>query len=62
MPVLRGQGCFYNYPIDSSVVGIKTVSKLSEELDGVAVTELTEKIILLPMEEGNVAFIQLHDQ
>jgi hypothetical protein len=28
----------------------------------VAVTELTEKIILLPMEEGNVAFIQLHDQ
>ncbi len=37
------QGCFYNYPMASSVVGIKTVSKLSEELDGVAVTELTEK-------------------
>ena len=57
------QECFYNYPINSTVVGIKTVSKLSEELQGVAVTDLRERMILLPLKEGqgHAALIQLHD-
>ena len=55
------QECFYRYPLDSSLVGISMVSKLSEELRGVAMTDLTEKLVLLPVQEGNVAFIQLHD-
>ena len=58
VPVYERQGCFYNYPIDSTVEEIK---KLSEELQGVAVTDLTEIIILLPLEEGHAALIQLHD-
>ena len=56
------QESFYGYPIDSSQVGIKRVTHLSQELHGVPVTDLTEKLILLPLEEGNVAFSQLHDQ
>lgn len=56
------QGCFYNYPIDSSCVGIRTVTQLSDQLHGVPVTDLPKKLILLPMQKGYVAFPQLHDE
>ena len=57
------QGSFGQYPADSTFVGIKRVTNLSEELCSVALIELTEKLILLPLPDGgSVAFIQLHDQ
>jgi len=56
------EGCFCSYPLDSSCVGIKTVTQLSGRLHGVPVTDLTEKLILLPFQDGSVAFPQLHNQ
>ena len=50
MPVYERQGCFYNYPIDLQLWGSKN-----------SVTDLTERIIMLPLEEGHAALIQLHD-
>ncbi|KAL7402593.1 hypothetical protein ABVT39_017180 [Epinephelus coioides] len=50
------QGCFYDYPIDSSCVGIRTVTQLSDQLHGVPATDLTKKLILLPVREGVVEF------
>ena len=50
VPVYERQGCFYNYPIDLQLWGSKN-----------SVTDLTERIIMLPLEEGHAALIQLHD-
>ncbi|KAL7401006.1 hypothetical protein ABVT39_021403 [Epinephelus coioides] len=50
------QGCFYDYPIDSSCVGIRTVTQLSDQLHGVPATDLTKKLILLPVREGMALF------
>lgn len=35
---------------------------LSHQLHGVLVTDLTERLILLPLQDGAVAFGQLHNQ
>lgn len=56
------QGCFYKYPVDSSCLGMRTVTQLSDQLHGVPVTDLTKKLILLPLREGYVALPQLHDE
>ncbi len=56
------EGSFYNYPIESTCVGIRTVTQLSHQLHGVSVTDLTERLILLPLQDGAVAFVQLHNQ
>lgn len=42
------EGSFYNYPIKSTCVGIRTVTRLSHQLHGVSVTDLTERLIPLP--------------
>lgn len=54
--------CFYSYPVDSTFVGIRTVKQLSHQLHSVPVTDLTERLILLPFRDGDVAFLQLHNQ
>lgn len=56
------QESFYNYPIESTCVGIRTVTRQSHQLYGVSVTDLTERLILLPLQDGAVAFVQLHNQ
>ncbi|XP_070404835.1 uncharacterized protein [Nothobranchius furzeri] len=56
------QDCFCRYPTDLSCLGIRTVAQLSDHLYGVPVTNLTKKLVLLPLRDGHVVFPQLHDQ
>ncbi|XP_032404414.1 uncharacterized protein LOC116709852 [Xiphophorus hellerii] len=55
------QDCFCRYPIDSSCLGIRTMTQLSDHLYGVPVTSLTKKLVVLPLRNGHVVFPQLHD-
>lgn len=55
------QCCHFDYPFESFCVRIRKVTHLSGHLHGVPVKDLTTKLILLPVQDGNVAFPQLHD-
>lgn len=52
---------FYDYPLDSSALGISVVYRLSGHLQVIPVTEFTKKVILLPYNGAFVALPLLHD-
>lgn len=51
---------FFNYPIDSTSLGVHLLSKLSGHLASAPVTKFTKPIILLPFRNAFVALPQLH--
>lgn len=52
---------FYDYPIDSSAVGIRLVHGLHGQLQVIHLTEFTKKMVLLPYNGAFVALHLLHD-
>lgn len=52
---------FYDYPIDSSALGIKLVHGLRGQWQVFPVTEFTKKMVLLPYNGAFVALPLLHD-
>ncbi|CAM4734218.1 unnamed protein product [Leuciscus chuanchicus] len=51
---------FFNYPMDSSCIGILFVFNLSENLQLLPVEELKTKMVLLPLKTGYLALPLLH--
>lgn len=52
--------CFFNYPIDSTSLGIHLLSRLSGQLASSPVTDFTKPLLLLPLWDMFVALPQLH--
>lgn len=52
---------FFDHPLDSSCLGIKMVSGLTDQLQVLSVTDVARKIILLPFRDCFVALPLLHD-
>lgn len=52
--------CFFNYPIDSTCLGVCLLSKLSGQLASAPVTDFTKPLLLLPLRKMLVALPQLH--
>lgn len=51
---------FFHIPLDSSFLGIRTVSKLSDHVKFANVKSITKKCVLLPVNNEHVAFPLLH--
>lgn len=51
---------FFNYPIDSTCLGICLQSKLSGQLASAPVTDFTKPLLLLPLKKMFVVLPQLH--
>ncbi len=52
--------CFFNFPIDSTALGIRLLSKLSGQLSSAPVTDFTKPLLLLSLQKKFVALPQLH--
>lgn len=52
--------CFFNYPIDSTSLGVLLLSKRSSQLLSGPVTDFTKPLLLLPLRDKFAALPQLH--
>lgn len=52
--------CFFNYPLDSTSLGVCLLSKLSGQLSSAPVTDFTKPLLLLPLNNMFVALPHLH--
>lgn len=53
--------CFFNYPINSTSLGVCLLSKLSGQLSSAPVANFTKPLFLLPLQNMFVALPQLHN-